>query len=238
MPEQPWPERLAFWYFRRPAIGYGLMFAVTALAGLLPRSDSAIAFGVILLPWIGLGIAVLNLPFVAAAWRGMTLSGPVRRNHALEHGTIHFLIEELGHRRISGRASNNGFRVAGIHDPDQVRRAFSKLMDLDREEWRRVVVAAACGSSIIVAQGLAIVLLLLTLLAFIVWDPSRLIVGFVLVAQMLLWVLLRAPIGRWLQWNRLLSTDFESAKIRDIRKVSPRWPFTLSPAYFVRTVVK
>ena len=91
---------------------------------------------------------------------------------------------------------------------------------------------------IVVTQGLGIVLLLLTLAAFTVWNPSQLLCGVVLAGQLVLFVGLRGPLGRWLQRRRLLSLDFDHAKVQQIKKVRAEHGFERPPVHFVRTVVK
>ena len=91
---------------------------------------------------------------------------------------------------------------------------------------------------IVVTQGLGIILLLLTLAAFTYWNPSQLSCGTVLASQLILFVGLRGPLGKWLQRHRLLSLDFNHARVQQSKKVRAVHGFERPPVYFIRTVVK
>jgi hypothetical protein len=89
----------------------------------------------------------------------------------------------------------------------------------------------------VVAQGVGVVLLVLTLLLFVGWTPNTATVALVLASQLALWLLLRRPLGRWLQWNRLLAVDFESAGIHSVTQVPSKPLFEKAPTYLVRTEI-
>jgi hypothetical protein len=81
--------------------------------GTRERSGLALAIDALLLPWLLIGILIINLPFIGAAFRRLSLPLEVRRNHALEHGTIYFLKKELPDRRIGGRGRGRRFQDLG-----------------------------------------------------------------------------------------------------------------------------
>src|SRR5262245_60451025 len=108
MKKKPWPFRAAVWYYRRPFVGYSVLFGISTLCGLVPRTAETTLFFAFALPWLFLLLVLLNLPFVGALVRRFRLSSAERRNHALEHGTIHFLLVRRGTTRgVGGRAAPN-----------------------------------------------------------------------------------------------------------------------------------
>jgi Domain of unknown function (DUF6391) len=140
------------------------------------------------------------------AREGLLLSEPEKRNHALEHGTIHFVHAKYGtFTGIGGRALRHGFRVSGARDPEDIRRAFHELVSLAPEERWRVVVAKKCGSMIVIAQGIGILSLLAILGFFVLMPPSKAALLTLLVGQLLLFLALRRPLGFLIQKRRLLS---------------------------------
>ncbi len=239
MKKVPWPLRAFLWYLRKPWVGYLLLFLLAGYWGLAPRTGEAVLFNGLVLPWLALLLVLLNLPFVGGVAKRMRLSKAKRRNHALEHGTIGLLYRRYGiNSGIGGRARTNGFRVSGVSDPEHIREAFDEFMDLPKEERWELAVAKNCGSMIVVSQGLGIILLLLTLAAFTLWKPSQLLCGAALGGQLVLLVGLRRPLGRWLQRNRLLSLDFDRARVQRIKKVRAVHGFERPPVYLVKTVVE
>jgi hypothetical protein len=234
-----WPFRILIWYYRRSYIGYSLLLLLACCIGFMPNAPEIRFLAPFLIPWTLLGLLFLNLPFVAAVGRRLTLSERARQNHALEHGTIHFLNQRYERtRRLGGSAEREGFRLIGAKHAQDIHEAFNQLISLPLEEMQKVIVQQKCGSRIIVAQGLGICLLLVTTLALWIFKPEPIIVVLLLVSQLLLFLVLRRPLGNWLQRASLLSTDFSAAKISSIRKVRAKKHFERAPVYFVRTMIE
>ena len=117
MKKAPWPFQAIVWYYRRPYPGYCVLFGISALWGLIPRSGEVTLLSAFALPWLFLLLVILNLPFVSALVRRFRLSQAERRNHALEHGTIYFLLQRRGASRgVGGHAAPTGFRISGAED--------------------------------------------------------------------------------------------------------------------------
>lgn len=232
------PFRVLIWYYRRSYIGYLLLLFLACYIGFMPNAPEMRFLSPFMIPWVLLGLLFLNLPFVAAVGRRLTLSERARQNHALEHGTIHFLNQRYERtRRLGGSAGPEGFRLIGAKHAEDITEAFDQLISLPFEEMRKVVVQQKCGSRIIVAQGLGIFLLLVTTLVFWIFQPGPIVVVLVLLLQLLLFLTLRRPLGNWLQRASLLSTDFSAARISSIRKVKAKKYFERAPVYFVRTSI-
>ena len=96
MIKAPWPLRLLVWYYRRPLVGYLFLFLIATYAGILSPTGEAAVFNTLMLPWLIVLLVLLNLPFLGGLARRLLLSEPEKRNHALEHGTIHFLHARYG----------------------------------------------------------------------------------------------------------------------------------------------
>jgi hypothetical protein len=234
----PWPFRLLVWYHARPLVGYLLLFLIAAYSGVLPRTGEAAVFNVFVLPWVMFLLILLNLPFIGGLARRLLLSEPERRNHALEHGTIHFLHVKYGTSTgIGGKALKHGFRVSGARDPDDIRKAFHDLLSLPKNEQWRVVIAKKCGSMIVIAQGIGVLSLLLAVVLFVLMPPSRTTLVMVLGGQLLLFLALRRPLGFFIQKRRLLSLGFAEARIRHIQKVEVNPLLERPPVYLVETIV-
>lgn len=194
------------------------------MQGCVPLLAALLVLGVFL-PWViflvlGIGV-VLFLVFVPLGFTAQSLfwlvSGPsqlygilsnprVRRNHALEHATVHVLEERHGPLGISGLAFENGFTVRGdLFDAatvlDAARAALRRLQGGERA----LAVHPRCGTTAVVANLLAAVVFFL-LLAI----TGRLSLVTVLVA--LVAAQLAGPaVGVWVQ--RHVTTDADVSRL-------------------------
>jgi len=85
----------------------------------------------------------------------------LRRNHALEHATIHLLTERGQAIRVVGRATFNGFYLYGDLETEQVRAAAQEALERLRRGERGLAVHPNCGTNLVTAgtmAGLAAVL--------------------------------------------------------------------------------
>ncbi|MGE0473125.1 MAG: DUF6391 domain-containing protein [Nitrospirales bacterium] len=239
MKQVPWHFHVLVWYYKQPVIGYGILFVIALCWGLLPHTGEVVVLAVLLTPWLACLLIILNIPFISGVIQRLRLTPQERRNHALEHGTIHCFFHKHGpKKKVSGEAKTDGFRIAGIHSTKEIREAFSEFLSLDKQEQWNMAISNRCGSMLFIAQGIGIISLLTVLVLFGLWHPSPPTVALTLGAQLLLFLGLRLPLGRFLQKHRLLSLDFEDAKILNIKQVD-RIPLIESgPVYFVRTHVQ
>lgn len=79
-------------FFMRPVLPFALqclLLAPLILGVHLPEMGALYLF---LSPWLLLGLGILNLPLVIQAFKLFRTDLRVRRNHALEHATVHFLM--------------------------------------------------------------------------------------------------------------------------------------------------
>ena len=79
----------------------------------------------------------------------------VRRNHALEHATMHALAEQHRNLRLVGRSSLWGFYIYGDVPTEAVVAAAQEALRRLRAGQRRMAVHPNCGSNLAVAGVLA-----------------------------------------------------------------------------------
>jgi len=85
----------------------------------------------------------------------LPLLSRVRRNHALEHATIHVLSERHSHLRLAGRSSFGGFAIYGNVPTDAVMAAAQEgLRRLQAGRWQ-MAIHPNCGSNLAVSGILA-----------------------------------------------------------------------------------
>jgi hypothetical protein len=128
--------------------------------------------------------------------------------------------------------------VSGARNPEDIYRAFGDLLSLSTEERWRVVAAKKCGSMVVIAQGVGVLMLLLAVMLFVLVPPSKTAVATVLTTQLALFLALRRPLGFLIQRHRPLSLAFEEARIRHTKKVDVEPLFERPPVYLVETIVR
>jgi len=220
----------------RPGLALTVEFVV--LAPLVLAGDPATSIGglVFFLPWLLVLFGLINLPFVKAAFRAFRLDRPTRRNHALEHATIHVL-EAGGARRLRGRAMRNGFWIAGRVSPQEIRKAFEQVRQIVRHGDRLPYISHRCGSNRVTAQGLALLLLLAVSLISLLTRPTLAVRASALAFVVVFFVSMRYAIGNWIQGRFFMATDFDEVSLRDVRKATTG-PVEGLPVYFVETIVR
>ena len=73
----------------------------------------------------------------------------VRRNHGLEHATVHMLARQVRNLRIAGRAEYDGFILYGEADTEQVRTAVTEALDRMRSGEHGLAVHPNCGTGLV-----------------------------------------------------------------------------------------
>jgi hypothetical protein len=79
----------------------------------------------------------------------------VRRNHGLEHASIHVLTEKNARRSIAGHSDANGFWLFGKLSTDEVEEAVNEALGRLRAGERHLAVHPGCGTNLVTAGGLA-----------------------------------------------------------------------------------
>lgn len=91
----------------------------------------------------------------------------VRRNHALEHATIHVLSQRYRDRRVVGRTTLRGFTLYGQIPVEGVLEAAEEALQRLQEGQRELAIHPTCGTNFVAGGTLA------GLGAFAVLTPRR-----------------------------------------------------------------
>lgn len=121
-----------------------------------------------------------------------------RRNHALEHATLHVLAVKYPKQRLVGYSNPTGFFILGNVPTEEVTRAAVQALRLLRLGERDLAIHDGCGTN------MATTVLLAGTLAWFVLRGARSTLGRMLrlpfaVGFALLGVSLSRPLGPWLQ---------------------------------------
>src|SRR5262245_17040877 len=165
-------------------------FVLVAPLVLAVDPGSSIGGIVFFLPWLLVLLGVVNLPFVAAAFRAFHVDRETCRNHVLEHATIHFL-EASGKRRLAGRAARDGFRVCGHSSPQEIKKAFNQVRRLVHDREHLPYVSRRCGSNVVSALGLALLLLVSVALFSLLVQPPLIVRAAALAAVAVFFIAMR-----------------------------------------------
>lgn len=75
----------------------------------------------------------------------------VRRNHGLEHATVHMLSRRMRNLSIAGRAVTNGFFLYGNVETDLVHEAATEALRRLKQGEHRLAVHPNCGTGLVTA---------------------------------------------------------------------------------------
>ncbi len=75
----------------------------------------------------------------------------IRRNHGLEHATLHVLAEREPHSMLAGHSDMGGFWIIGDVPPEVLREALQEAIDRLRAGESRLAVHPNCGTNYAVA---------------------------------------------------------------------------------------
>jgi len=151
----------------------------------------------------------LNLPLVAR----------VRRNHALEHATIHVLTEKHRPMNVVGRSAFNGFYLYGDLSTELVIEVVHEAYDRLKAGEHQLAIHPNCGTNLVTAGSLA------GLATFAVLGNSRkrglnLLPNALLAATAAL--ILAQPIGPRLQAHVTTMADLGDMTIKGVRRMDRR----------------
>ncbi len=176
----------------------------------------------------------MRLGRIEVSARTLTRSGPgaiwqtIRRNHALEHATVHHLGRTRPSLRLVGRSTAGGFYLYGDVDRSTIERAATEAVrELGADP--ALAVHPRCGTN------LAVTGLLAGLAAFAV-DSSRHRPRLALLPQVLLaslWaVLLAQPLGAAVQRSLTTSPDVAGARLGPVERRPGRTPTHFVPIFW------
>ncbi|HAA47413.1 MAG TPA: hypothetical protein DCE03_02850 [Synergistaceae bacterium] len=178
-----------------------------------------LGFFVFLLLLVPLGFAARSLVWLVLGPKELfrVLSNKrVRRNHALEHGTINVIEEKYGIPMMSGLASEEGFTVNGPVSPELALWAAQEALLRIRKGETRLAIHERCGTTIVTVNTLMSVFFILLLIA-----TGSLSIFTVILALAASWIL--GPYaGRYAQEYMTTSTDLEGVEIAGIERRNHR----------------
>ncbi len=146
-----------------------------------------------------------------------TLIERVRRNHALEHATLHMLEEQSPRLRAGGRASTDGFYLFGdLPDETTVTHAAKEAIRRMGGGERGLAVHPRCGTNLVTAGVLSGALAMFGVLASGKRSPWYVQLPNAILGA-LAGGLLAVRVGPWMQANVTTSPEVRTAKVRGIR---------------------
>jgi uncharacterized protein DUF6391 len=226
-------SRRLWGFFMRPVLPFAMEFLLLTPLVLGMDIPEMAPLYLFLSPWLFFVLGVLNLPFLTQLFRLFRMDIRTRRNHALEHATIHFL-SAARLTGIGGRAAQTGFRISGGASPVAIRAAFDHVRELIETQRPLPYVSRHCGSNRVTAMGLGILLLFVVVAISYLARPPLWSRALSLVGVVLVFAAMRHAIGNWIQARLFMATDFADAFVRSIRKVKAD-DVERPPVYFVET---
>ena len=146
----------------------------------------------------------------------------VRRNHGLEHATIHILTRRVKGVKMSGRSSANGFILIGDVSTIQVEAAVNDALQRMRNGEQGLAIHPNCGTNLVTTGMLTSVVALANLS-----GPSR-VPGdrFArLLVSMMLAILISQPLGMSLQRHFTTDGDPGDLDLVKIKRSEFKLPF-------------
>src|SRR5512134_3706515 len=138
---------------------------------------------------------ILDLPFILET----------RRNHALEHATLHMLART--HKiNMAGHSNPTGFFIFGELRTDEIRSALEEAYSRLRSGEKGLAIHPGCGTNLVAAA------LMPCTLAYLPFQGARSIRGRLLLLPLALLFgvfgfLLSKPLGTWMQRNWTTEAD-------------------------------
>lgn len=136
----------------------------------------------------------------------------IRRNHALEHATVHLLSRRGPYNQVMGRTTTDGFYIYGPVETQEVAAAASEALARLRAGEHELAIHPRCGTNLAVAGLLA------GLSSFLVWGGKerRLTKLPRLLLASTVAVIAAQPLGLLVQERLTTSTDLEEVTIKGV----------------------
>lgn len=131
----------------------------------------------------------------------------VRKNHGLEHATIHVLGERTRRGGVAGRADHHGFTLYGDVPTEVLTRACGRALKRLRSGERELAVHPYCGTNFVISGVLASILAVLTLVGMERGWRARLARLPLLISLITAALILSQPLGMAIQRDVTTSAD-------------------------------
>ena len=156
-----------------------------------------------------------------------------RRNHGLEHATVHLLSAKYKGKRMAGRSSDGGFVLLGNIPTEDVEKAAHEALERMRKGEHNLAVHPNCGTNL-VTTGMVTTL---TGVVGLGGGERRIDMNRIswTMTMMLFAVLFSQPLGMKLQKHFTTEGDPGDLEIVSVTKRPSRWPFKDLTVHFVST---
>ncbi|RPJ23208.1 MAG: hypothetical protein EHM33_21585 [Chloroflexi bacterium] len=138
-----------------------------------------------------------------------------RRNHALEHATLHMLARKYDDKNLAGHSNPTGFFLLGDLAVDDIRNAINEAMTRLRAGQRELAIHPGCGTNFATSMVVP------ATLAFLPMQRARSNFWRFLLIPVALGLavfgyLLSKPLGPWLQRNITTEADLGNMQVMEI----------------------
>jgi hypothetical protein len=141
-----------------------------------------------------------------------------RRNHAVEHATLHILAEKYKSQNMAGHSNPAGFFLFGNFDIRDIKSSVTEAMNRLRAGESGLAVHPGCGTNLVTTAFLP---------GLFAWAPFRgvrstswrLVLMPLALSFAVLGFFLSRPVGTWLQANVTTEADLGNMRVVDIALV-------------------
>jgi len=138
-----------------------------------------------------------------------------RRNHALEHATIHVLSRKYADKNLAGHSNPTGFFLFGDMTTEDIRSAVEEAMTRLRAGEKELAIHPGCGTN------LAASMVLPMSFASVPFQRGRSTSGRLLLIPVAIMFavfgyVLSKPLGPWLQRNVTTEADLGNLQVKEI----------------------
>lgn len=154
---------------------------------------------------------ILNLPIILET----------RRNHALEHATIHILAAKYPDHHFAGHSNPTGFFLLGNVSTDDVKTAVTQALTRLRAGESRLAIHAGCGTNFAATALLAGILAWLPISRAKSIRKRFWLLPFAVMFGLLGYAL-GQPLGPWLQAHVTTEANMGDLQIEDVTSLRSR----------------
>ena len=141
-----------------------------------------------------------------------------RRNHAVEHATLHILARKYKNMSMGGHSNPTGFYLMGNFTKDDIMTAAAEAMDRLRSGESELAIHEGCGTNVATSTLLPafFAYLPMTRIRSLFWR--FMLIPFAILLAVFGYFLSR-PLGPWLQRNVTTEADLGGMRIVEIKSV-------------------
>ena len=137
-----------------------------------------------------------------------------RRNHALEHATIHMLSRKYADKNLAGHSNPTGFFLFGDMSTEDIRTAINEAMTRLRAGESELAIHPGCGTNLATSMVLPMTFASVPFQG--TRSPRRLLLIPVALMFAVFGYFLSKPLGPWLQRNVTTEADLGNLQVMEI----------------------